>query len=62
MNQILYERHQRCCASNIYPNSPMLEKEAAAINKKLQESSLDGFHPSDGLTKKWLRYQRMPNC
>ena len=45
MNQILYERHQRCCASNIYPNSPMLEKEAAAINKKLQESSLDGFHP-----------------
>ena len=31
INDILYLWYQRCCASNIYPNGPMLKEEAMAI-------------------------------
>ena len=29
INDILYLRYQKCCASNIYPNSSMLKEEAS---------------------------------
>ena len=48
INDILYLWYQRCCASNIYPNGPMLKKEAMAIKESLQDSSLDQLRASDG--------------
>ena len=48
INDILYLWYQRCCASNIYPNGPMLKEEAMAIKESLQDSSLDQLRASDG--------------
>ena len=42
--------YQRCFASNIYPNGPMLKEEVMAIKESLKHSSLDQFRASDG----WL--------
>ena len=53
INEILHEWYQRCCASNIYPNGPMLNKEAKAIKERLQDCSLDGFSASDGCLDGW---------
>ena len=41
INDILYLRYQRSCASNIYPNGSILKEEAMAIKESLQDSSLD---------------------
>ena len=32
-NEFSYERYQRCCFSNIYPNDPMLKEKAMTIKK-----------------------------
>ena len=53
INDILCLWYQRCCASNIYPNDPMLNEEATAIKECLQDSSLDQFRPSDGWLDTW---------
>ena len=53
INDILYLWYQRCCASNIYPNGPMLKKEAMAIKESLQDSSLDQLRASDGQLDTW---------
>ena len=53
INRILYEWYQRCCASNIYANGPMLKEEAVAINEKLQDSNFDGFSASDEQLDGW---------
>ena len=53
INDILYLRYQRSCASNIYPNGSMLKEEAMAIKESLQDSSLDQFRASDGWLDTW---------
>ena len=50
INDILYLWYQRCFASNIYPNGPMLKEEVMAIKESLKHSRLDQFRASDG----WL--------
>ena len=50
INDILYLWYQRCFASNIYPNGPMLKEEVMVIKESLKHSSLDQFRASDG----WL--------
>ena len=42
--------YQKCFASNIYPNGPMLKEEVMAIKESLKHSSLDQLRASDG----WL--------
>ena len=46
--------YQRCFASNIYPNGPMLKEEVMAIKESLKHSRLDQFRASDG----WLDTQK----
>ena len=53
INNFLYLWYQRCCASNIYPNGPMLKEEAMAIKEILQGSSLDQVRASDGWLDTW---------
>ena len=38
INYNLYLWYQRCCASNIYPNGPMLKEEEMMIKESLQSS------------------------
>ena len=54
INDILYLWYQRCFASNIYPNGPMLKEEVMAIKESLKHSRLDQFRASDG----WLDTQK----
>ena len=53
INDILYLRYQRFCASNICWNGPMLKEEAMAIKESLQNSSLEQFRASDGWLDTW---------
>ena len=53
INGILYLWYQRCSASNIYPNGPMLKEVAMAIKESLQDSSLNQFCASDGWLDTW---------
>ena len=53
INGILYMWYQRCWASNIYPNVPMLKEEAMAIKENLQESTLDQCRASDEWLDTW---------
>ena len=53
MYEILHEWYQRCNASNIYSNGPMLKEEAKTIKERLQDCSLDGFTTLDGWLDRW---------
>ena len=53
INDILYLRYQRCYASNIYPNGPILKEEAMAMKESLQDSSLDQLRALDGWLDTW---------
>ena len=53
INDILYLWYQRSCASNMFPNGPMLKEEAMAIKESLQDSSIDQFRASDGWLDTW---------
>ena len=54
MNEILCKFYDRCRASNIYTNDPILKKEPVEIKEKLQVN-IDGFSTSDGWLDRWKR-------
>ena len=62
INEILHEWYQRCCASNIYPNGPMLKEEAKTIKERLQDSNLQGFSVSDEWLDGWKTAYAIKEC
>ena len=53
INEILYEWFKKCFAANIYPDGPMLKKEAMEIKKCLDKVEFKNFTASNGWLEKW---------
>ena len=49
----LYSWFQKCEASDIYLNEPLLKEEAMNIKQSLNRPELDGFKVSEGWLDKW---------